>query len=67
MAGNKIGGMKAAAKNKALYGVDYYHRIGADGGKNGTTGGFWHAKYVKYDVEFVREQGKKGGLKGKKG
>jgi hypothetical protein len=38
--GNKIGGQKAAATNKLKYGPDFYKRIGAQGGKNGTTGGF---------------------------
>ncbi len=40
MAGTKAGGQKAAARNKALYGPDFYSKIGAKGGKNGTTGGF---------------------------
>lgn len=40
MAGTKKGGEKAAAKNKALYGADFYASIGAKGGKLGRTGGF---------------------------
>lgn len=40
MAGTKIGGMKAAATNKAKHGSDFYAKIGAKGGKNGHTGGF---------------------------
>jgi len=40
MAGTKAGGMKAAAKNRALHGPDFYARIGAIGGTKGTTGGF---------------------------
>jgi len=39
MAGNKIGGQKAAAKNRAKD-PDFYAKIGAKGGKNGRTGGF---------------------------
>lgn len=39
MAGNKIGGQKAAAKNRAND-PDFYAKIGAKGGKNGRTGGF---------------------------
>lgn len=39
MAGTKAGGLKAAAKNKAND-PDFYAKIGAIGGKNGTTGGF---------------------------
>ena len=33
MAGNRIGGLKAAASNKATYGLDFYKRIGHIGGK----------------------------------
>lgn len=40
MAGNKEGGLKAAATNKERYGKDWYARIGKMGGKNGHTGGF---------------------------
>jgi uncharacterized protein len=40
MAGTKVGGMKAAATNKAKHGSDFYAKIGAKGGKNGHTGGF---------------------------
>lgn len=40
MAGNKIGGLKAAATNKKRYGDGFYARIGAKGGRNGHTGGF---------------------------
>lgn len=41
MAGTKSGGIKAAKTNKAKYGEDFYARIGAKGGKNGNTGGFY--------------------------
>jgi hypothetical protein len=40
MAGTKAGGKAAASTNKKKYGPDFYARIGAMGGKNGTTGGF---------------------------
>lgn len=40
MAGTKLGGQKAALKNKQLHGKDFYARIGAMGGEKGTTGGF---------------------------
>lgn len=40
MAGTKEGGSAAAKTNKAKYGSDFYARIGAMGGKKGTTGGF---------------------------
>ena len=39
MAGTKIGGLKAARKNLAKD-PNFYKRIGAKGGRNGTTGGF---------------------------
>ena len=41
MAGTKAGGLKAAARNKAKYGADFYAKIGAAGGKKGVTGGFY--------------------------
>lgn len=40
MAGTIAGGKEAAITNKAKYGEDFYKRIGAKGGKKGTTGGF---------------------------
>ncbi len=39
MAGTKVGGQKAAAKNLARDPM-FYAKIGAKGGRNGTTGGF---------------------------
>ena len=39
MAGNVAGGLKAAKKNLAND-KNFYHRIGAIGGRNGHTGGF---------------------------
>ncbi len=39
MAGNAIGGRKAAAKNLAKD-PNFYAKIGAKGGRNGSTGGF---------------------------
>lgn len=55
MAGTKIGGAKAAQKNKELYGEDFYGRIGAIGGKIGRTGGFYANR------ELARIAGAKGG------
>ena len=55
MAGTKAGGQKAAAKNKAKYGSDFYAKIGAAGGKKGKTGGF----YANRDL--ARTAGAKGG------
>ena len=55
MAGTKIGGMKAAATNKAKHGSDFYAKIGAKGGKNGHTGGF------AANPELARVAGARGG------
>ncbi len=41
MAGTKAGGRAAAKTNKAKHGKDFYARIGAMGGRNGHTGGFY--------------------------
>lgn len=54
MAGTRIGGLKAAAKNTAKD-PDFYSRIGSVGGKNGHTGGFYA------DRELARRAGAKGG------
>ena len=40
MGGTRAGGLAAAATNKKTYGADFYAKIGAKGGKLGTTGGF---------------------------
>ncbi len=55
MAGTKEGGRKAAARNKAKYGSDFYAKIGAAGGKKGKTGGFYANR------ELARTAGAKGG------
>ncbi|PID32188.1 hypothetical protein CR970_01905 [Candidatus Saccharibacteria bacterium] len=55
MAGTKAGGMRAAATNKTKHGADFYARIGAMGGKKGTTGGFYANR------ELARIAGAKGG------
>ncbi len=61
MAGNKIGGAKAAATNKRLHGEDFYKRIGKKGGQNGHTGGF------AANPELARIAGRKGGLISRRG
>lgn len=61
MAGTKAGGQKAAAANKAKYGADFYARIGAAGGKKGTTGGFFANR------ELARKAGAKGGRISRRG
>jgi uncharacterized protein len=55
MAGTVAGGKAAARTNKAIYGNDFYARIGAMGGKKGTTGGFYANR------ELARIAGAKGG------
>ncbi|HSW80471.1 MAG TPA: hypothetical protein VLG47_06850 [Candidatus Saccharimonadales bacterium] len=55
MAGTKAGGKSAAATNKAKYGADFYAKIGAKGGKKGTTGGFF------VNRELARVAGARGG------
>ena len=55
MAGTKPGGLKAAATNTAKYGADFYARIGARGGRIGTTGGFYANR------ELARRAGRLGG------
>lgn len=61
MAGTKAGGMKAAATNKLRHGKDFYARIGAAGGKKGTTGGF------AANRELARAAGAKGGRISRRG
>ncbi|OKA15812.1 hypothetical protein BS618_07715 [Rhodococcus erythropolis] len=59
--GTKIGGKKAAQKNKELYGEDFYRNIGAKGGRLGTTGGF------AADRKLARIAGAKGGRISRRG
>lgn len=64
MAGTTAGGRKAAAKNKALYGSDFYASIGAKGGKLGRSGGFASDKKGTDGLtgrERARLAGSKGG------
>ena len=55
MSGTISGGKAAAATNKSKYGTDFYAKIGAKGGKKGTTGGF------AANRELARKAGAKGG------
>ena len=61
MAGTKEGGKKAALANKERYGSDFYAKIGAKGGKKGTTGGF------AANRELARIAGAKGGRLSRRG
>lgn len=56
MSGTKAGGAKAAKTNRERHGDDFYAKIGAKGGRNGHTGGFYTNR------ELAREAGRKGGL-----
>ena len=60
MAGTTEGGLAAAATNKKKHGKDFYARIGALGGKNGHTGGFYANRAL------ASEAGTKGGLKSRR-
>ncbi len=55
MAGTKAGGQAAASTNKNKYGADFYAKIGAKGGRQGRTGGFYANR------ELARLAGAKGG------
>ena len=55
MAGTVTGGLKAAESNKAKHGKDFYAKIGAMGGRKGTTGGFYANR------ELASIAGRKGG------
>jgi general stress protein YciG len=61
MSGNKAGGLKARDTNYLKNGSDFYKRIGAIGGKKGTTGGFYANR------ELAREAGRKGGRNSRRG
>jgi uncharacterized protein len=61
MAGTRKGGIKAAAKNKELYGKEFYARIGAIGGKKTGLKGF------ALDRERARAAGQKGGRISRRG
>jgi len=56
MPGTKEGGIRAARTNRERHGKDFYAKIGAKGGKLGTTGGF------AANRELAREAGRKGGM-----
>lgn len=62
MAGTHEGGVSAAETNKDKYGADFYHVIGAKGGRKGRTGGF-HAM----PKHLVSEYGRLGGSISRRG
>ena len=55
--------MKAKRTMQAKYGPDYYAKIGARGGANGTTGGF-ASELVGKDGLTGRERARKVGILG---
>jgi general stress protein YciG len=59
MAGTKAGGLAAARTNKAKYGKEFYAKIGAMGGRKGTTGGFYYSMINGLDTHI--KAGRKGG------
>lgn len=61
MSGTKIGGIKAALKNKEKHGEDFYKMIGAKGGRSGHTGGFASSH------ELAVRAGRIGGSRSKRG
>lgn len=61
MAGNHIGGLKAAETLKKRQGEDFYSRIGKKGGASGTGHAYGHGKVDP------RENGAKGGSLSKRG
>lgn len=68
MAGTKLGGARAAAKNLAND-PDFYRRIGAKGGANGNTGGFASheiGRDGRTGFERARVVGRRGGRKSRR-
>lgn len=65
MAGTVIGGYKASQTNKKKYGKNFYREIGAEGGKNGHTGGFAYSK--ANGLNYHIEAGRKGGTISRRG
>lgn len=63
MAGNRTGGLKAAATIKKLKGQDFYKNIGRLGGTRSTNGGFASNKVGK-DGLTGRQRAAKVGTEG---
>ena len=61
MAGTKLGGMKAAATNKAKHGASFYATIGAKGGRKTGMKGF------ALNRELAAKAGAIGGKKSRRG
>jgi len=71
MAGSKIGGKKAAARNIEKYGPDFYKKIGTKGGAKGAgedyQKGGSKASGFAANIELARKAGSKGGKTSKRG
>jgi hypothetical protein len=65
MSGTVEGGKAAAETNKNKYGADFYVKIGAIGGKKGTTGGF--ETMAREDPVRHKMISSLAGMKGKRG
>lgn len=68
--GTVSGGKKCAATNVALYGANYYKRIGRLGGLKSTTGGFASDKVGKDGLtgkQRAKIAGAVGGKRSKRG
>lgn len=66
MAGTKAGGQAAAKTNKKKYGKDFYKKIGSEGGKIGTTGGFASDKVGEDGLTGYERAAKAGAVGGRK-
>lgn len=70
MAGTKAGGKKMSETIKSKYGLDFWQKVGARGGRKGTTGGFASNK-VGADGLTGKQRaslvGQKGGRKSSRG
>lgn len=63
MSGTKLGGLKAAAKNKQLYGESFYKTIGRKGGQQNHP----ETRYFHINRQAAREAAKKGGIVSRRG
>ena len=63
MSGTRAGGVKAAQKNKELYGSDWYAIIGGKGGRVSGIAKGW----ALMSPEKRREAGRKGGTISRRG
>ncbi len=67
MPGTLEGGKKAAAKNKELYGSDFYRKIGQKGGQKSKGGGFASPVIGEDGLTNAQRAGIKGGKVSRRG